>query len=237
MSQYPATAGTAATAGAPATTTGFANTVEQNTVTTAQPTYAAPAPVYAAAPAKTHTSVKPLALLLLLAGAFIPIILYVAGLAALQSQCNRDYSLVGQNSLPQNTAWLDGNTGFSGQVLPCSKVYRWSWFIFAFECVVLLSILIATVMGRLWHFRLAGLALMAIATMLFMMQSEAFLTTTSITSYEGGVWKHRANVTAAGAIMMVVADVLIMLAMGIDRLVDHTGQSAGGYGHGHANKV
>jgi hypothetical protein len=107
--------------------------------------------------------------------------------------------------------------------------------------VIIIGLLISTVLGRLWHARLAFLALFAVGTLLFMLETESFLTVTSINStspgYESGVWSRRAWVTFAGAIIIVVADILVILAIGIDRVVDHTGQSAEGYGHGHGHKV
>lgn len=239
MSQYPATAAGAypATAGAGAynaTTTGFATETHA----------AAPMPAAQTrgSSGKVHTSAKPAALLPLLLLALAGWAVYVGGLAALQHQCD-DYEVgeVVPGDVFGNTAYLNGVSGFSSAVLPCSKVYRWSWFCMAFELVSILGLLIATVMGRLWHARLAFLAMFAVCTLLFMLQTERFLTVTSVNvvspGYEGGVWEDRAWCTFAGCIILVVSNILIILAIGIDRLVDHTGQSAEGYGHGHGTKV
>jgi hypothetical protein len=68
-------------------------------------------------------------LLLALAGWVI----FTAGLAALQHQCNNGPYGRPNGSTVGDTAYLNGVSGFSSAVLPCSKVYRWSWFCMAFE--------------------------------------------------------------------------------------------------------
>lgn len=233
MSQYPAVAA----AGAPytATTTGFATEPHAQTTAT---TTALPAP--APPPLETrgkhvHTSKKPFLLIPLLLLAWLSWGCYTAGLAALQNQCNDGQSAIG--TAAQNTAYLGGVSGFSATVLPCSKVYRWSWFIMAFEFVVLLATSIAVMLGRLWHARLAMLSMFAVATLLFMLMTESSLTIFSVNPwYEGGTWRHRANVFFAGAICTVFFNIAIILAMGIDNVVDTTAQATEGYGHGHAKQ-
>lgn len=216
----------------PATTTGFATGAEPtNTYHTTQTAHTTTASNVQTRGQNVHTSKKPVALFPLLGLAFAGWAIYVGGLAALQHQC--------PGAPVDNTALLNGVDGFSSFVLPCSKVYRWAWFLMAFELVIMLTLLVSVAAGRLWHTRLAFITLFAVATVLFMLQTERFLTVSSVNPWysSGGSSERRNWVTFSGALILVVANILIILALGIDNTVDHTGQSVEGYGHGHGHKV
>jgi len=99
------------------------------------------------------------------------------------------------------------------QFTGCSKWFRFYWFIFAWEFVVVLGVFIMAATRRLPHSRLALLALTTIATTLYILAANALLD--GIYGYSlGGAPLNRMRTAAAGAIMVAAFDALLLLALG-----------------------
>ena len=149
---------------------------------------------------------------------------FLAGIASLQSSCNDGSRPVGDPSdVPAaglNTAGLTGVWGFSSNVLVCSQLFRFYWFIAAWQFVVLLAALITSFIGHvpLAATRAFWVGMFTISSLLFMIASEAFLAGISARVYGAGDYHLLARIrtAAAGAIMSVVASVFLILAIGTD---------------------
>lgn len=184
----------------------------------------------------------------------------LAGLAALQSSCNAG-SLGGLLGDTSSTTGLSGGAGaqasnavrtgglpnggslafvhgFSG-VLPCTKVYRFYWFIVAFELVVLA----AAAANLLWIHRTRAMwtGFFAILTMLYFIGCDAFLSAESVPTYSGTTGINNPNpdlnrirATTAGFIMTAIMNIALMVAIGTDFLAaDPTHAHGTGAGVGH----
>jgi hypothetical protein len=147
--------------------------------------------------------------------ALITTIIYMAGIAALQNACYAsDVSAgLGPGSNFATTAAFGLSDGWGS----CRAVLRFYWYIFAFVIVTLIGLAIAT--GTPWglaHSRPFWIGMITISAILMMIASEAFLGWTYVFDGIGGQWLYRMRTAAAGAIMSVVALVLLLMAVGTD---------------------
>lgn len=124
---------------------------------------------------------------------------YVGGLASLQSDCD-----------------VDGLTtrGLSDPMLPCSKAYRYNWFVLSWEFVIVMILAGAAVSGKLAHARTALVGLFAVGTMLYIDVSNQFLNGQSIDYYTDGTPLHRIRTVTAGAIMTALMNAVVILIVG-----------------------
>lgn len=163
----------------------------------------------------------------LLAFAFCTWAVYLGGLAAVQSYCNGPANSTGQSgaqiagiqgSNNLNTDGLQSIYAFSANVLYCSNIFRYHWFIMAFEFVLILGALItAATPFAIARTRGFWVGMFAIATVLYMIMSEAFLAGISSNHNNGGGNNLGAfRCAASGAIMTVVANIACMFAIGSD---------------------
>jgi chloride channel 7 len=125
----------------------------------------------------------------------------LAGLASLQAKCSA-------------TSYL-GVRGFNAGILPCSKIYRYYWFIVAFEFLLICGLALSTITGMLRKSRLSWLGLFAVATLLYIQATDSFLTAESIGRYKHGQLKHRARTATAGFLMTAIANILTVVALGL----------------------
>ena len=127
--------------------------------------------------------------------------------------------------------------GFSAGPVPCTRFYRFYWFMMAFELITILGAMItALTHWGLHHSRPFWIGMFSIATLLFMIASEAFLAGLDADAYGsvGGSHLARMRTAAAGAIMTVVANILLLLALGTD-WEGRTGKGHHDEGHGGAH--
>lgn len=162
-------------------------------------------------------------------------VVYIAGLASSQASCTDGTTGAASplRGLPNqlNTFGLNSVHGFSANVLPCSTVFRFFWFIAAWEFVVVLAALITTPMRAGLHItRPFWVGMFAISTVLFMLASDAFLSGVSAVDGVNNSAVRRMQTTAAGAILTTVANVFLLLAIGTE-WERHTGDNAPGLGH------
>jgi len=134
----------------------------------------------------------------LVALAFCTWLVSLGGLSALQHDCGTQYA--------------PAVRGFS--VATCRRVYRYYWFIVAFEFAVLAGVAMSTVAAKLVHSRIAWVGMLAIATLLYMQASDSFLTGQRLPAFAGGQPMHRARTMTAGCIMTTVANIFLLLALG-----------------------
>jgi hypothetical protein len=132
---------------------------------------------------------------------------FLGGLAALQHSCSDDDTGFG-------TADLGLVDGFSGNALPCSNVYRFWWFIVAFEFVLVVLLALTAIGGKAFSTRGAFIGLFAVATMLYILAAQAFLTMLSVSSYKHGSAVHKTRAATAGAIMTAFCNCLLLIALG-----------------------
>lgn len=158
----------------------------------------------------------------LLAFAFIAWVVYLAGLAASQAYCtdgttgSSGADISEQAVQGVNTAGTSGVFGFSNTLL-CNNIYRFYWFIAAFEFVLVVGALVAASMaGALAMTRGFWVGMFAIATVLYMIASEAFLAGISSPANSSGRNLAAYRTTAAGAIITVVANIGALFAVGSD---------------------
>eukprot|EP00879_Flechtneria_rotunda_P000023 GHRR01000037.1.p1 GENE.GHRR01000037.1~~GHRR01000037.1.p1 ORF type:complete len:220 (+),score=52.13 GHRR01000037.1:233-892(+) len=177
--------------------------------------------------------------------AFLSLIVYLAGLAAMQRECyatgfpliqnnpglstpraqsTNDNSAVGVAGAPAGVNLLGNSSptgvfGMSNGSGNCTTVFRWYWFTFAFVLVTLLGLLVTAGTGLGLHFsRPFWIGMVTISTLLMMIASEAFLAFTNGAESLGlfGYWVNSLRCTAAGAIISVAFLVLLLMAIGTD---------------------
>lgn len=156
--------------------------------------------------------------------AFATWAIYTGGLAAIQRYCvvpSQSVFASGANVLGRpvgnalDTDGLQGVFGFSANVLDCKEVFRFDWFIMAFEFVAIASGIVAAVaLDGVPKSRGFLLALFAIATVIMMIAAEAFLSGISSDYRAGGKVLTAYRVAAAGAILTVVANLVVLFAIG-----------------------
>lgn len=100
---------------------------------------------------------------------------------------------------------LGGVWGLSAG-LPCSKVFRFHWFIMSWELVMVALLAVATVTGKLNSMRTSLVGLFSISTLLFIEASNTFLTaeSRSVTGseFQSGQPQNRLRTVIAGSIMV-----------------------------------
>lgn len=151
-------------------------------------------------------------LLYTLVFAFVTWSVYTGGLAASQRLCEQNES---ENLGPARRIF----TGTDSTVY-CSNYYRFFWFIMAYQFVTIVAGVLATIIAHgVSHTRILLFALFTISTVLLMLAAETFLAYVSDTVYTDRlVTAYR--VTAAGAIMTVVANMLVLIVLGTHMPID-----------------
>jgi len=138
--------------------------------------------------------------------AFASWVVSIGSLATLQEACIGDAT---------NGSGGYGTTrGFSSSVLSCAKIYRFYWFIVAFEIVVLLGAALAHSMNVFSKYRVAVIGLMSIATLLYIEMTDAFLTGKDKPRYVADELEDRALSMIAGCIMTATANFFFLLVAG-----------------------
>lgn len=121
---------------------------------------------------------------------------FIGGIGALQNECLGD---------DLNTNGLDGIWGFSPLALSCKKVFRYYWFIVAFQFVIgAIGVYAVTFEGKLAKLRHSLLGLFIIGTLLFIYTSNAFLDVIEVPRFQTGTLRDRSKTAVAGAIMTAV---------------------------------
>ncbi|KAI8465550.1 MAG: hypothetical protein J3K34DRAFT_525279 [Monoraphidium minutum] len=146
---------------------------------------------------------------------------FLAGIILLQLNCNdgttgQGTAQVPQTSTPDNldTMGTTGVWGFSGRVLPCTRLFRFYWFMIAFGLVTLVGAAIAGLGRRgLRRARPFFVGMFAVNAVLFMIASEAMWTAYDVNPLSGTTGL---RVAIAGAIATAAAAIFVMLAAGTD---------------------
>lgn len=125
----------------------------------------------------------------------------LAGLASLQAECSAGSYL--------------GVRGFSAGLLSCRKIYRYYWFIVAFEFLLIAGLAASLATGLYRRARMAWVGLFAIAALLYIQATDSFLTAESVNRYKSGSLEHRARTATAGFLMTVVANLFVLIALGV----------------------
>lgn len=125
---------------------------------------------------------------------------YLGGLASLQSQCADD-----------GTSNMVGVDGINGS-LPCHKVYRLYWFFASWEIFVIVAIAGAAATGRIMRLTNAFMGLLAVATIMFILASNTFLS--ALDQDPEGTMKNRIRTITAGSIMVATMNSIAILALG-----------------------
>lgn len=154
---------------------------------------------------------------------------FLAGVASLQNICadgttgtsaggdTAAGALQSIRGMNRNTGGLENTWGFSAGPVPCARLYRFYWFMVAFQFVVLVGAMItaATAWG-LHYSRPFWIGMFSIATLLMMIASEAFLAGLDADRYSGGDHLTRMRLAAAGAIMTAAANIFLLFSIGTD---------------------
>jgi len=135
----------------------------------------------------------------------------LGGLAALQSSC-----VDTDTTVAKGTGQMRGVRGVSADILDCTKVFRYYWFIISYEIVCIFGLAYALSVGIYGKTRLAFLALFAVASLLYMQTADTSLAVENITYYEDGQPVHQGRSLTAGSIMTAVADLLIVFVLGLE---------------------
>lgn len=152
------------------------------------------------------------ALLLALVLVFCTWAVYLGGLASMQAQCNTSKT----PDLIHGTENLGGIRGFSATVLSCATLFRYYWFIMAWQFFIIFACAFCLVTHLYQITRMAWMGMFLIATILFMHTSDTFLAATDSTAYADEYSLARARTTAAGAIMTATVNVIIVIIIGLD---------------------
>lgn len=96
------------------------------------------------------------------------------------------------------------------------QVYRYYWFIDAFEVVIIFFAAIAHSLGKFRKYRNALLGLFVIATLLYVETTDAFLTGSSKSRYAADELEDRAKTRFAGVLMTSVANFFFLLVAGYE---------------------
>jgi hypothetical protein len=84
----------------------------------------------------------------------------------------------------------------------------------SFEFVLITAIGVASVTGNLTRTKLSFLGLFAVATLLYMEASNAFMSAQAVNYYTQGQQLHTIRTVTAGAIMTAVVNGLLVAALG-----------------------
>ncbi len=85
----------------------------------------------------------------------------------------------------------------------------------SFEFLLIVAVVVASVTGSLARVKLSLLGLFAVATLLFMEASNAFMSAQAVNWYTQGQQLHTVRAVTAGAIMTAVCNGLLVAALGL----------------------
>jgi hypothetical protein len=158
-----------------------------------------------------------------LAFAFISWILSLIGLAGIQRNCYNMANPIASAGLPGGlTGGTDSLTSTFGATwglrgfnsnLGCSDVFRYYWFMWAFEFVTLLGLAILAGMGMLAASALSWMAWLTVLTLLFIQGADSWLALKDYAYYYGNAYDY-ARLTATGWIMTAVANLALIFLLG-----------------------
>lgn len=154
----------------------------------------------------------------LLVLAFATWVVSLAGIASLQADCNT-----------ADFTELYAVRGFSS-TLGCSNLFRFYWFIVALQGFLVFALAIALATGLIARTRMGWIAWFTVATLLYILMADTFLTARSLAAFSGGQLKNRMRTMAAGAIMTAIADMLLLMALGSKLLRPKNNAAGTGYG-------
>lgn len=151
-------------------------------------------------------------------------IIFLAGIACLQHNCSdgttgRGTAQAPFNAFPDNlnTFGTSGIFGWSGNVLPCARLFRFFWFMIAFLFITLVGAFIASgPKYGLQNSRSFWVGMFAVNTLLFMIASEATLAALDSSPFSRGRPLNCMRTAAAGAIMTVFGTIFLLLSIGTD---------------------
>lgn len=130
--------------------------------------------------------------------AFLGWILFLAGLIAVQVSCGES------NNVPVIGHYLTPTT-------LCRRVYRYAWWILAFELVALVLAAQALARRRVHDNRVGIIGVLAVVTVLIMDTVNTFL---FVDQNSDGDLEKRAKVVCVGTIIIAISNLLLMLKMG-----------------------
>eukprot|EP00882_Tetradesmus_deserticola_P016101 GHRQ01017176.1.p1 GENE.GHRQ01017176.1~~GHRQ01017176.1.p1 ORF type:complete len:188 (-),score=58.73 GHRQ01017176.1:661-1224(-) len=153
--------------------------------------------------------------------AFLAWILQIIGLAGLQHNC------YGMATLGQTTNLATGNqansilstnlaiTGVRGlnRSLECSDIYRYYWFMLAFQFITLVGLAVMTATGMLAAAALSLMAWLTVLTLLHIQGADTFLGIKDV-NYVGFDNYVYSRLTAAGWILTAIADLGLIFLLG-----------------------
>eukprot|EP00879_Flechtneria_rotunda_P000414 GHRR01000508.1.p1 GENE.GHRR01000508.1~~GHRR01000508.1.p1 ORF type:complete len:186 (+),score=31.43 GHRR01000508.1:387-944(+) len=147
-------------------------------------------------------------------------ILSLIGLAGLQRYCwqmptvRAAFGANAQASGVFDGLLLTGIRGFS-RTLDCNGVYRYYWFMFAFEFIALAGLAIMALVGLLAASALCWMAWLTVLSLLFIQGSDSFLAIADLTEQGLGSQTHNyARLTAVGWILTAVANLGLIFLLG-----------------------
>ncbi|GBF99279.1 membrane transporter [Raphidocelis subcapitata] len=145
---------------------------------------------------------------------------FLAGIACLQHNCADGTTGTGQvpyGSTPSTSTFgLNGVFGWSPTV-PCTRLFRFYWFIIAFLFVTLLGAFIAAAPKYgLSSSRPFWIGMFSLNALLYMIASEAMLSALDVTTFTVGQPQSCMRTAAAGAIMTVAGCIFLLLTIGTD---------------------
>ncbi|KAF6263458.1 hypothetical protein COO60DRAFT_1489811 [Scenedesmus sp. NREL 46B-D3] len=151
--------------------------------------------------------------------AFLAWILQIIGLAGLQRNCY-DMNTLGQSSglstggesvLASNLA-LTGIRGLN-RSLQCADVYRYYWFMLAFQLITLIGLTVMTATGMLAASALSWLAWLTVLTLLHIQGADTFLALKDV-GFLGGNNYVYSRLTAVGWILAALANLGLIFLLG-----------------------
>uniref|UniRef100_A0A383WE48 Pali-domain-containing protein n=1 Tax=Tetradesmus obliquus TaxID=3088 RepID=A0A383WE48_TETOB len=155
--------------------------------------------------------------------AFMAWILSLIGLAGLQRSCY-DISTLGQatsglSTGGESTSPFASNLALTGirglnRSLQCSDVYRYYWFMLAFELVTLIGLSVLAAVGLLAASALSWLAWLTVLTLLFIQGADTFLAIKDIPYGLGGRNYAYSRLCATGWIIIALANLALIFLLG-----------------------
>lgn len=131
-------------------------------------------------------------------------IVETAGISAVQHDCNTT------NLTQANAGWVQLPVGGED----CSRLFRYMWFIWAFNFFVWAYIAFATATSTLHYHYVSILAFLAITTVLHFWATNVFYNVRD--AYNAGIGNHRrATVAFIGYLLKSIADCLLIFAVGL----------------------
>jgi hypothetical protein len=156
----------------------------------------------------------------LLAFALVSWVVAEIGLAGMQRNCYKMANPItaaggpagATNSLTSTFGATWGLRGFNSN-LGCSEVFRYYWFMWAFELVTLMGLTITAGRGMLAASALSWMAWLTVLTLLFIQGADSWLALTHYAYSYGNVFDY-ARLAAAGWIMTAVANLALIFLLG-----------------------